>query len=277
MLTRLLKTVTIVVLGTAVGLWALDRMSTPAYTQGCCGDGGKCGGSCGGSCGSGCGGHAGHDTGSAGHSQHEDAASNHAGHGHPVDGTQSAPPHGGQLTTAKPLAFEVVYLPQEIRVYIFDVIPNPESAKDVTGEVSLQRPHDQQVKRIALRYVAQPADQQDYLSAPVDLSGAKDGDLTATIKLANLPLPHHPGFTFAQSVAVSKAEPKVALAAIDLSDQAGIARQRVCPVTGAALGSMGGPVKVLVGGQPLYLCCKGCMAKVKSDPELYLTKVSSPQ
>jgi YHS domain-containing protein len=58
------------------------------------------------------------------------------------------------------------------------------------------------------------------------------------------------------------------------SDQSGIARQRVCPVTGAELGSMGEPVKVVVGGQPLYLCCKGCLDKVRSDPEAYLRRTS---
>ena len=176
------------------------------------------------------------------------------------------------MTTAKPLTFEVVYLPQEIRVYLYGAMPLPETSKDVTGEVSLQRPYDERATRAALRYVAQPAGQQDYLAAPVDLSRVKDGDLTATVKLANLPLQNRPGIAFAQSVVVSKAKAQVSLAALDQSDQAGIARQRVCPVTGAALDSMGGPIKVLVGGQPLYLCCKGCLGKVQSDPEAFLRK-----
>jgi len=111
---------------------------------------------------------------------------------------------------------------------------------------------------------------------PAGLKAAETGaspiekELTATVKLANLPLQNRPGITFAQPVAVSKAKPQVALAALDQSDQAGVARQRVCPVTGAALDSMGGPVKVLVGDQPLYLCCKGCLGKVRNDPEVYL-------
>jgi hypothetical protein len=176
------------------------------------------------------------------------------------------------LTAAKPLTFEIVYLPQESRVYLYGVMPHPESAKDVTGEVSLQRPYDERATRVALRYVAQPTGQQDYLSAPVDLSRVKDGDLTATVKLANLPLENRPGITFAQAVVLSKARLQVEVAALGPSDQAGIARQRVCPVTGAALGSMGGPIKVLVGGQPLYLCCKGCLGKVQSAPEAYLRK-----
>ena len=172
------------------------------------------------------------------------------------------------------MSFEIVSLPQEIRVYLYRQMPYPASAQDVRGEVSLQRPYDERVTRVELRYVAQPADQQDYLSAPVDLSRVKAGDLTATVKLANLPLEKRPGITFAQAVVVSQPRPEVTLAALDQSDQAGIARQRVCPVTGAALGSMGDPIKVLVGGQPLYLCCKGCLGKVQSAPEAYLQKAS---
>lgn len=178
------------------------------------------------------------------------------------------------MTIAPPMSFEVVYLPQEIRVYLYGIMPYPMSAKDVTGELSLQRAYDDHATRVAMRYVEQPTGQQDYLSAPVDLSRVKNGELTATVKLATLPLENRPGITFGQSVVVSKAKPQVALAAVDQSDQAGVARQRVCPVTGAALDSMGGPIKVLVGGQPLYLCCKGCLGKVQNTPEAYLQKAS---
>ncbi len=255
MFVRLLKTAGKVVLVMTAIAWATGWGTTPAYAQ-CCKHGES---------------HAGHDGESAG-DQHGTAHGGHAGHK-----ISAAAPHGGQLTTAAPLAFEVVYVPQEIRVYLYGPLPQPVTAKDVTGEVSLQRRNDERATRVALRYVASPAGQQDYLSAPVDLSRAKDGDLTATVKLANLPLENRPGITFAQGVVVSRAKPQVALAAIDQSDRARIARQQVCPVTGAELDSMGGPVKVLVGGQPLYLCCKGCLGKVKNAPETYLAKVQRPR
>jgi len=35
---------------------------------------------------------------------------------------------------------------------------------------------------------------------------------------------------------------------------------------------MGAPVKVLIGGQPLYLCCQGCLGKVEKAPEQFLAK-----
>ena len=39
------------------------------------------------------------------------------------------------------------------------------------------------------------------------------------------------------------------------------------------LGSMGKPVKVMVKGQPVFLCCKGCQAKAQADPDKALRRV----
>jgi YHS domain-containing protein len=83
---------------------------------------------------------------------------------------------------------------------------------------------------------------------------------------------HQPQTTFTQTFALSKAKPQVATAAINERDRAGIARQQVCPVTGAKLGSMGAPTKVMVGSQTLYLCCAACLDTLKEDPEQYQAK-----
>lgn len=45
------------------------------------------------------------------------------------------------------------------------------------------------------------------------------------------------------------------------AEQVQIAVQKICPVTGQALGSKGEPVKVQVGEQVAYLCCQGCQGK----------------
>ena len=45
------------------------------------------------------------------------------------------------------------------------------------------------------------------------------------------------------------------------ADRLQIEVQKICPVTGAELGSMGEPVKVQIGDQNAYLCCKGCVDK----------------
>ncbi|KAA5539786.1 hypothetical protein FYK55_23380 [Roseiconus nitratireducens] len=39
------------------------------------------------------------------------------------------------------------------------------------------------------------------------------------------------------------------------------------------LGSMGGPVKLMVGGKPIFLCCRGCIKKVEAEPAKYMAMV----
>lgn len=49
--------------------------------------------------------------------------------------------------------------------------------------------------------------------------------------------------------------------------------QKTCPVMAEELGSMGPPIPVTVKGETVYVCCRGCAAKVQRDPDLYLAKV----
>lgn len=44
-------------------------------------------------------------------------------------------------------------------------------------------------------------------------------------------------------------------------DRTLIAVQKICPVTGEELGSMGEPIKTKAGEQNMFLCCKGCVGK----------------
>ena len=246
---NLCKTVRYVVIALTVSTWGIGWDSVSAAQQHS--------------------GHAKHQQSGSAEPQHGSVPDEHAGHDQPA-----AAPHGGQLTTLKSLSFEVVYQPKEIRVYLYGPFPQPASSKDVKGEISLQQRGGKRATRLTLRHVAPPEGERDYLSVPADLSRVKEGDLTATIKLENAPLPPHSTATFTQAVVLSKGGLQVVLAELDPSDQARIARQRVCPVTGAELDSMGGPVKVLVGGQPLYLCCKGCLSKVKNAPEKFVQKAN---
>ena len=56
-------------------------------------------------------------------------------------------------------------------------------------------------------------------------------------------------------------------------DETLIARQKVCPVTDESLGSMGKPVKVMVDGRPVFLCCKACERTLRAEPKKYLAKI----
>ena len=151
MIKTLLKTTAIAVAATAATVWALGWGAAPVLAQcGCCRHGGN---------------HAGNDVESTGQ-QPGEATADHSGHNHAnsshakSDNPQPKAPHGGQLTTAASSTFEVVYLPEEIRVYLYSRLPQPQSAKDVTGEVSLKRRNDPRATRVACfsgcEYLVQP-------------------------------------------------------------------------------------------------------------------------
>ena len=74
------------------------------------------------------------------------------------------------------------------------------------------------------------------------------------------------------SVQASAAEDQQRVEERARREQLRIAVQEICPVSGEKLGSMGPPVKVVVGEakEEVYLCCKGCM-KGKIDPEHWAT------
>lgn len=60
----------------------------------------------------------------------------------------------------------------------------------------------------------------------------------------------------------------------DLGDEALIASQKICPVTGAKLGSMGAPVKTHVGDQVVFLCCEGCEKPLLENPAKYMSRLT---
>lgn len=53
-------------------------------------------------------------------------------------------------------------------------------------------------------------------------------------------------------------------------------KQKNCPVGGEPLGSMGTPVKMMVGDRAVFLCCEGCRGAVEEDPEKYLAILDAP-
>jgi hypothetical protein len=185
------------------------------------------------------------------------------------------PPHGGQISEEFPYTFEVVYQPKEIRVYAYTHVPDPIAMNNVKGEIIFKEKKTAKTSKVSLKHVKPSAGSsvEEYLTADVDLSKVKDGARTVSIQLDDLPQPEHVKAAFTQTFALTKVKPKVTVAETGEADKAGIAKQKTCPVTGENLGSMGSPIKVLVGDKPLYLCCQGCVAKVKNDPEAYLAKV----
>lgn len=54
-----------------------------------------------------------------------------------------------------------------------------------------------------------------------------------------------------------------------------VAQQALCPVTDMELGSMGMPVKMMVEGRTVFLCCEGCRSRLLAEPAKFLAKLDS--
>ncbi len=74
---------------------------------------------------------------------------------------------------------------------------------------------------------------------------------------------------------LSKEEEKIrsALSKLSPADRALAETQKICPVTDEPLGVMGTPVKVMVKGRPVFVCCKGCDQEALDKPDETLRKV----
>ena len=58
-------------------------------------------------------------------------------------------------------------------------------------------------------------------------------------------------------------------------DRAVVDAQEWCVIsTDERLGSMGPPIKVMLDGQPVFVCCKGCVKRASADPDKTLAKAA---
>ena len=65
-----------------------------------------------------------------------------------------------------------------------------------------------------------------------------------------------------------------ALAKLPAADLPIAEAQLLCPIhEGSRLGSMGVPLKVMLDGKPVFLCCKACEGAARKDPKGTLAKV----
>jgi hypothetical protein len=65
---------------------------------------------------------------------------------------------------------------------------------------------------------------------------------------------------------------QAAPAQLSADDQQLAQAQRFCPKSGKPLGSMGVPIKVMLKGQPVFLCCEGCEKDAREHPDQMLAK-----
>lgn len=76
---------------------------------------------------------------------------------------------------------------------------------------------------------------------------------------------------------VSKIKRSVAaIAKLPASDQSLAESQLNCPISkDSRLGSMGAPVKLMLDGKPVFLCCKTCEREANKNPKATLAKVDA--
>ncbi len=77
----------------------------------------------------------------------------------------------------------------------------------------------------------------------------------------------------AQNTTATEGDPAEGLKELDAADRKLAEKQKVCPVSGELLGSMGKPYKVTVKGRTFFLCCSGCEPELKKDPDKFLKKL----
>lgn len=175
-------------------------------------------------------------------------------------------PHGGRFLDAGLYGLEVVYLPRETRVYLFGRSMEPLSTQTLQAQMSPHARGESSPQHILLQHVPSsgPKD-QDYLAAAVDMTQLPD-ETPISFRFEKLPDRRHSKAEFAPIFHPSEIRPDVVRVSFVQADREGLTRQKTCSVTGALLGSMGEPIKVLVGDRPLYLCCDGCIERVKKAP-----------
>lgn len=239
------------------------------------------------------------DSGSAATS-HDDHRQHSQTHRHSEAEPPFRAPHGGQLSRTIWYYFEVVYGAQEARVYLYDMFRTPASLRAAQGHVFMRVRSNGGQYHYPLQYVP-VEDGHDYLVARVDLTHVRDRDMDVYFDLSGLPNADAPTARIANvfmrptvggaSHIVAKTSPtsqqflspvptntqhhvpQVLVTESTVADDAAILAQGICPVMNQPLGSHGRPTKIVIDGQALFVCCTGCVNKVKSSPELYLARV----
>ena len=72
-----------------------------------------------------------------------------------------------------------------------------------------------------------------------------------------------------------KTEMNDPFAELSATDRKAAEAQKMCPVSNQALGSMGTPIKVVVGDRQLFVCCAGCVDKARENFDDYHSQFSA--
>ncbi len=181
-------------------------------------------------------------------------------------------PHAGDYVSTETNYYEIVYMPFQTRIYVYNKKFKPLSAGDLHAQMTLQIPLEPTARKVSFQYVPMPAGatEQDFLAASIDLRPLQDKETSITLDFSGLTKASSPTATFTPHYDHFVIRPYVSQAALVESDRDAVNRQRVCPVTGAVLGSRSPIVKLYVTDIPLYLSGEDCIAAVKENPRKFV-------
>lgn len=171
-------------------------------------------------------------------------------------------PHGGELAYSGATWHEVVFRPDGVRVFLYDGNGQPVDVSHIAGQITMTVDGNPKPYTYPLRPDTDRGAANNTLHLALDLSKVPDGRMRTEFSISGLPGQSQPA-QFAQKFHITRSAAEVA-----------IAQQKICPVTGKALGSMGAPPAVRIGDRDVYVCCAGCTNALKADPAKYLAKLA---
>jgi YHS domain-containing protein len=191
-----------------------------------------------------------------------DGGHDHSGHQHGATAKKAQlGPHGGELSYASTTWHEVVFKPDGVRVFLYDAKGQPVNVSRLNAQITMRvdgnpKPYTYPMSPDTTRDAAANA-----LHLAVDLSKIPDHRMETEFSISGIP-GQQPA-QFAQKFHITRSAAEVA-----------IAQQKICPVSGKPLGSMGAPPAVRIGDRDVYVCCAGCTNRLKADPAKYLAKLT---
>ncbi|MBL6706552.1 MAG: hypothetical protein ISQ06_10590 [Planctomycetaceae bacterium] len=191
-----------------------------------------------------------------------DGGHDHSSHQH---GTAAAKtqygPHGGELSYASTTWHEVVFKPDGVRVFLYDAKGQSIDVSRLTGQITMTVDGNPKPYTYPLRPDATRGAATNILHLALDLAKVPDGRMQTTFAISGIP--GQPSAQFGQKFHITRSAAEVA-----------VAQQKICPVSGKPLGSMGAPPAVRIGDRDVYVCCAGCTNALKADPQKYLAKLT---
>lgn len=170
--------------------------------------------------------------------------------------------HGGSRRQVGSLFVESVVEDSGIKIYMSDSGSQPVVASAVRGVAMLRIEGEAKT----YRYDLLPTE-KNQLSAAANLSRFSGRQIILDVMLTDLPTGKasdrraRQPTKFRDVFTLSPTEQQLAAQAIAI--------QKVCPVTGRRLGSMGEPLPVAAGNKTVFVCCSSCVEVVHKEPAKY--------